>query len=217
MRRLSDLKAVVFDLDGTLFDSVDAHIESWIIAFRLAGFGNIPYEIVKPLVGLSGKDIVKKILGSEGMGRYSKIRWFKDRVFWQMVKEGKAGLYPGVKKLLKLLRHRGYRLAIASSTPNHMLLPITDALEITNYFNVLVGGDEVKRGKPEPDIFIKAFSRLGVNPPEGIIVGDTAYDILPAKKIGALAVLVNSSLSDMNLKPDIELEWIYELIDLFLH
>ncbi len=130
------------------------------------------------------------LLGNSGLRKYSLIRRLKNKIFFLEIKEGNVDLYPCVLELLTYLKSRGNLLGLASSTPNYLLIQILEIFDIINYFDVIVGGDEVKSGKPNPDIFIKAFSKLGVNPREGAVVGDTKYDVVPANRIGAFSILV---------------------------
>ncbi|RLG77341.1 MAG: hypothetical protein DRO14_02470 [Thermoprotei archaeon] len=184
------LRAFIFDLDGTLIDSVEAHVKSWITSFEYVGYSNVSEDNVRKLIGLSGMDIVKILLGDDGLRMYSLIRRVKNKVFFREIREGNVELYPCAPELLAYLKSRGKLLGLASSTPNYLLIQILEIFNIMDYFDVIVGGDEVRNGKPHPDIFIRAFSKLGVDPREGSVVGDTYYDIMPANRIGAFSILV---------------------------
>ena len=187
-----EIKAFVFDLDGTLIDSVDAHVTTWVKAFKVAMDVSVSEDQVYPLIGMSGRDIVRKVLGEVSELEYAKIRWVKDRAFMKELKEGRVTLFPGVTQALRMIKMKGYLIGMASSTPNRLLLHIMDYLGITNFFDAITGGDEVRRGKPDPEIFLKAIRKLGVAPSEAVVVGDTAYDACPAHRIGATPVLVNT-------------------------
>ncbi|MCD6324504.1 MAG: HAD family phosphatase [Desulfurococcales archaeon] len=188
---LFSAKAFIFDLDGTLIDSVEAHIRSWINSFRLAAGVDIPSSMLEPLIGLSGEDIVRKILGKQGVEIYGVIRRLKDRFFLKELREGRVPPFPSAHKLLKLLVKSGFKVGIATSTPTYMATHILDFLGFLDYIDAYVCGDDVARGKPNPDIFDEAFCRLRVSPQEGVVVGDTLYDVVPAHRLGATAVLVN--------------------------
>jgi len=186
------VKAFVFDLDGTLIDSVDAHVTTWIKAFKIAVGVLVSEDDVYPLIGMSGRDIVRRVLGKVDERTYAKIRWIKDRAFMRELKEGRVTLFPGVIQALRILKKEGYLIGMASSTPNRLLLHIMDYLGITKFFDAVTGGDEVRRGKPDPEIFLRAMRKLSVDPHETVVVGDTPYDACPAHKVGALPVLVNT-------------------------
>ncbi len=186
------VKAFIFDLDGTLIDSVDAHVTTWVKAFKVAIGISVDEEEVRSLIGMSGRDIVRRILGKVSESEYAKIRWVKDRAFMKELKEGRVTLFPGVTQALRILKKGGYLIGMASSTPNRLLLHIMDYLGITGFFDAITGGDEVRRGKPDPEIFLRAMKKLGVGPEETVVVGDTVYDACPAHRVGALPVLVNT-------------------------
>lgn len=186
-------KLVVFDLDGTLVDSVKVHAEGWAYAFNVLGLANVRADTLENLIGLPGDTIVERVLGQVGLVHYQKIRWFKDRHFLKHVMRNSVRLFPDVMRCLQYLRRRNYLLGIATSTPNYILIPLLEKLNIIEYFDIVVGGDEVSRGKPEPDIFLKAAEKAGLSPREVVVVGDTTYDTTPARKVGMFSVLIARS------------------------
>jgi len=189
--RFNQVLGVAFDLDGTLLDSVDAHVESWIKAFQEHGLEEISRDEMYRLIGLPGEVIVKKIGGVKALKKYQSIRKTKDSLFMKMVDRGDVTIYPDVEDTLMKLKDKRYRLGLSTSTPNYMLKNILMIFKIKKYFDALVAGDEVERGKPYPDIFLKVFEKLDVKPEQGVIVGDSEYDLIPAREIRATFVLVN--------------------------
>lgn len=184
-------KLVVFDLDGTLVDTVEVHAEGWVYAFAKLGFGSFnPRDLVR-LIGLPGDLIVREVLGESALRCYSRIRWLKDRHFLRKVAEGSVRLYLDVPETLSYLRSRGYLVGLATSTPSYILLPLLEYLKILEDFDITVGGDEVLRGKPDPEIFLKAAAKASVEPQETVVVGDTEYDSVAAKRAGMLSVLID--------------------------
>lgn len=183
-------RLVVFDLDGTLIDSIGAHAESWAFAFERLGLAKVGRESLINLIGLPGDAIVRSVLGELGLQYYNRIRWLKDRHFLKQVAIGRVRLYPDTVLCLNHLKNRGYLLGIATSTPNYVLLPLLEKLGIVDYFDYTVGGDEVRRGKPSPDIFLRVVEKAGVHPEETMVVGDTVYDTAPAREVGMTSILV---------------------------
>ena len=214
--RVNQVLGIAFDLDGTLLDSVDAHVESWIKAFEENGIKGISKGELYKLIGLPGQVIVEKVGGVEAMKKYRSIRELKDEVFIDMLDRGVVKVYADVEDTLMILRDKGYRLGLSTSTSSYILEKLSISFKIKKYFDVIVPGDEVEKGKPYPDIFIKVFSELGVNPKQGIVVGDSEYDIIPAKEIEATAILVNymgrSLYSSWKIKPDIVISKISDLL-----
>jgi len=186
-------KGIVFDLDGTLIDSVDSHVTSWIISFDKVMKRRIDPKEIRKLIGLSGKDIVKQLFGEKGIHKYKEIRWIKDRAFLKEIRVSNVQLFPGSLKLLKKLKSDGKLIGIATSTPFYMGIHILEYFNIIKYADAVVYGDEVINGKPNPEIFVKCIRKLGFLPPDTTVIGDTLYDVLPALSIGAKAVLVNEN------------------------
>lgn len=183
-------RLVVFDLDGTLIDSVEAHAEGWSYAINRLGLAEVGVGELVDLIGLPGDAIVRAVLGEEGLRHYPSIRWLKDRHFLDQVVSGRVRLFPDVLPCFNYLRSRGYALGLATSTPNYVLIPLLERLGLLDRFDYTVGGDEVVRGKPSPDIFVRAAEKAGVRPREVVVVGDTVYDTSPAKSAGMASVLV---------------------------
>jgi phosphoglycolate phosphatase len=186
-------RLVVFDLDGTLIDSVKVHAEGWSYAFNVLGLADVGADDLESLIGLPGSAIVEKVLGQAGLAYYREIRWLKDRHLLNHTVKNSVRLFPDALPCLQYLRRMGYRLGIATSTPNYILIPLLEKLGIIDFFDITVGGDEVLRGKPEPDIFLRAAEKAGLPPREVVVVGDTTYDTVPARKAGMLSVLVARS------------------------
>lgn len=194
------LKGIVFDLDGTLIDSVWAHAISWVKAFEANGF-SARVDEVEPLIGLGGRKIVERLLGENGLRSFSALTSYKNRVYLELV--GKVELFPGVEETLFDLRAKDIKIALATSTVSEVLPKVLGKFGLERCFDSIVPGDKIAKGKPDPEIFLKAFEGIEVDPRLGAIVGDTEYDILPATKIGATSILVSHGRrSQLSIKPD---------------
>ena len=206
------IEAVVFDLDGTLIDSVHLHAKSWIKSFKAHGFRNVDENYVKSLVGLPGIEIVRIVLGEPGLKAYSSIRKLKNEIYLNYIDE--LNVYSGVYDVLNGLIDMGLKLGIASSTPQRVLDRVLEHLNLKDFFKVVVAGDTVLRGKPDPEIYIKAFNKLEVNPRNGVIVGDTVYDIIPAKIIDSYSILVTHGRDlSLDVEPSFKIVDVSEVLD----
>lgn len=191
----SRIKGVVLDLDGTLVDSVELHVESWINAFRSNGFLVDP-EAVRPLVGMATPKFIKTLVGNVNDQILEKIDLEHKNEFTKRFDQIKP--FPDARPALELLHGKGIRIAVASSSRYKVVETVLERTSLAELTDAIVGGDEVLMGKPDPDIYIEAFKRLGVSPRMGAIVGDTEYDTIPARRIGALAIVVRRDGASVN-------------------
>ena len=197
------IKAVIFDVDGTLVDSLDFIVDTFVEAAKEAGF-QIKSEDVKKLVGIPGREIIKRVLKISDPQKIEEIRrrWNKIQreTYAKRVKP-----YPGVREILEYLKKRGFKLAVATSLLSKKAKEVLQIFNIEKYFDTCVAADNVKRAKPSPDVFLEAAKRLKVNPEECIIVGDTEYDVMAAKKAKMKIALFDpkkQGLKSVKIKPD---------------
>ncbi|HVW86047.1 MAG TPA: HAD family hydrolase [Bryobacteraceae bacterium] len=180
-------KAAIFDIDGTLLDSVDMHAEAWRRAFR--EFGKIiPASRIRTQIGKGGDQLLPVFLGqdeqlafAEELKNYRADLWKRD--FMSEVKP-----FPHVRELFIALRDRRIRLALASSSKKDELEYYKRVLRIDDLIEANTSADDAERSKPHPDIFQAALARTGVRAEETIAVGDTPYDAQSAGGAGIRTV-----------------------------
>ena len=206
------VRAVIFDIDGTLIDSLDVIAESLVEAAKEMGY-NIESKDVKKLIGIPGKELVKQLLKISNSQQIKEVleKWEKNqrKVYAKRVK-----LYPKVKETLEYLKNRGFKLAAATSLTSDKAKEILRMFSIEKYFDTCVAADDVKEGKPSPDVFLEAVRRLDVKNEECIVVGDTEYDILAAKAAKMKIVLFDPQkqrLKTIKVKPDFIIHSFQEL------
>jgi len=191
----SKLKVAIFDMDGTLVDSTEAHIESWIETFRSIGV-HTSYEEVSKLMGRTSEDIAKSILDMHGMRSInpSELARRKDKLFEQEFTD-RVKAFPYAKKALKALHERGIRIAVVSSNPKQLVVKILKEKSLYEYVDVIIGQDEVSRGKPHPEPILLVLSKLKVKPEEAVVIGDSTYDVQAARAAGVIAIGVCTGIS----------------------
>ena len=176
--------AVIFDVDGTLIDSVDLHAKAWQDAFREFGH-EIAFDKLRGQIGKGGDQLLpvflsKDELDAEGEAlnkRRSEI--FKQRYLPQIKP------FPMVRELLKRIQADGMQIALASSAKEDELETYKKAAHIEDLLQAQTSTDDAEKSKPEPDIFEAAMQRLGdVDPKQVIVIGDTPYDAEAAGKAG---------------------------------
>ncbi|MGB9732630.1 MAG: HAD family hydrolase [Candidatus Micrarchaeia archaeon] len=180
------IKAVVFDLDGTLVDSVDAWAEIWHESFKLNGIEASKSEI-KRFIGLPLKSILEELGISKEMEE--NIRKASKSVIEKYVNVIQA--FPDSLPILKFLSQKKIKIGVASSSEDEWIRIVLERLGMLKYVNSYVSGYDVKRPKPYPDVFIEIFKRLNEDPINGIVVGDRESDTLPAMEISAKGILID--------------------------
>lgn len=184
------LKAVIFDVDGTLLDTERIYMQAWKDAAAELGYV-ITDELLRKTRAINVKDAAKIFEADIGNGfSYDKTRAVRVRIAEEIIKRKSPILKPGVTELLDWLENNGIRLSVASSTHLKGTREHLAESRILDRFEVVVGGDMVSRGKPNPDIFLKAAELLGLEPSECIVVEDSPAGIRAAVSAGMKAVLV---------------------------
>ncbi len=178
---MTGIRAIVFDLDGTLVDSVRAHVEAWLDALRMLGIGKAREE-VEPLMGLPALKIAEVLCG----GCAEALAALKNRLFVEKY-IARVSLYPDANVVAGL----GIGKAVVTSSSGHVAREVLKRVGLAQHFAVVVGGDEVARGKPDPEPLIRACSMLGVDPRETAVVGDSQYDVEMAIRGGATPICVS--------------------------
>lgn len=186
---LIEAKAVIFDVDGTLVDTVDAHAESWRRAFSAFGreFG---FDEIRRQIGKGGDQLLPVFLSEREVGEEGdRIEAFRSDFFKREFLANVHG-FPEVRELFDRLTHDGKTVALGSSAKGEELEAYKKAARIDDLELVEVSADDAERSKPHPDIFHAALDRLSMPAADVIVVGDTPYDAEAAAKAGIRMVAV---------------------------
>jgi HAD superfamily hydrolase (TIGR01509 family) len=178
------VKAVIFDIDGTLIDSVDLHAASWQEALRHFGH-DLPHERVREQIG-KGSDLLMAALlpEDEVRRRGEEIEAYRLDLF-KRAYLSRVRPFPMVRELLERIEAAGPRIALASSAKREELERYKRIAGIDDLLDAETSSDDAERSKPHPDIFEAALARLeGIRVEEAIAVGDTPYDAQAAGQLG---------------------------------
>lgn len=170
---------VIWDLDGTIVDSIEIHFKAWEQVLRRHGVAFARQDFAVMLQDGADSALRSLFAPISGTG-LSQIRNEKERYFRDLIK-GNAVLLPGVLGLLKRSGERGLRQAVASSAPLENIESVLAELSIRSYFDVLVSSDKFP-DKPVPDVLIEAARRLEVSPERCLVIEDSEAGILAAKR-----------------------------------
>ena len=180
------MKAVLWDLDGVLVDSAPFHFQAW--RELLASLGRELSEAdFRRTFGLRNDAILRDLLGDLSPAEMERLAARKEGLFRQAAR-GNISALPGALALLRLLRERGLRLALVSSTPHANIDLVLRSLEVETAFDVVVGEEDVTQGKPDPEGFLLAAERLGVPRGECVVIEDAPMGVEAAKRGGMRCV-----------------------------
>jgi beta-phosphoglucomutase family hydrolase len=179
--------AVIFDLDGVLVDSAEAHHQSWrALAAELGQ--DVTAEQFASSFGRQNRDIIPLLFGGgDDHARIHRLSHRKETLYRDMVR-GRVPAMPGAADLVHGCRRAGLRLAIGSSAPVDNIELVLGEMGIADCFESIVHDGDVSRGKPDPGVFVLAAQRLGVGPEECVVVEDAPSGIQAACAAGMKAI-----------------------------
>ena len=184
-------RAVVWDLDGVLVDSAAAHNVSWQAMSERFG---VPYDPDGDFPNIFGKhntDIMDMLWQITDPARVAEMADAKETAFRSEATQLKP--LPGVVTLVRELARRGWKQAIGSSAPMENIRVLLDATGVGPYMQAIASGDDVAAGKPDPQVFLIAFQRLGVPPQNGVVIEDAPAGIQAGVRAGAATLGVTTT------------------------
>lgn len=188
----------MFDLDGTLVDTVETRIAAWLRTFDEFGIPADRAQVAR-LIGSDGKRVARIVVGAAGRPiddeRAEEIDRRSGEIFSELNTAPKP--LPGATELLKDLDERGPRWAIATSSRREQVGVSIDALQLSRR-PTIVDGSQVKHAKPAPDLLLAAARELGVEPSQAWYVGDAIWDMQAARAAGmpGVGVVTGSATAD---------------------
>jgi phosphoglycolate phosphatase-like HAD superfamily hydrolase len=178
------MRAVIFDVDGTLLDSVDLHAKAWVEAFAHFGVETETAK-VRHQIGKGGDELMPVFLPQDRIDREGKaIESYRSDLF-KRTYLSQVRPFEAVRPLFERIRASGAKIALASSGKRTEVEHYMEILGIADLVDVATSSDDADRSKPHPDIFEAALKKLdGISPDAMIVVGDTPYDAEAAAKAG---------------------------------
>jgi phosphoglycolate phosphatase len=220
---LQDVQLIIFDLDGTLVDSVPDIAVSADIMLQQMGLPPCGEGVVRHAIGNGIDRLVKRLLTGEVDGEpdaasfQKALQLFRAAYAEHLCEQSR--LYPGVKDTLKVLHESGFNLACVTNKAEAFTLPLLEALGIRQLFDVVVSGDSLARKKPDPMVLFHAAAHVNVPIGRSVMVGDSKHDIAAAKNAGMTSIAVPYGYNhgeDIRLSdPDVLVQSLNELPALF--
>lgn len=195
------MEAVIFDMDGVIIDSEPIHFDVDIKTMAYLGVDISAKELEK-YVGMTSPEMWQLI-----KNEYIITQSVDEIIDYQLknkiniLRNLEIGPIDGIKELLFELKSLGVRVGIASSSPRIFIEEVLRKFDLTDYFECIVSGEEVKRGKPAPDVYIEAAKELKVSPKDCIVIEDSKNGVRAAKEAGMKCIgyqNLNSGQQDLS-------------------
>lgn len=192
--------ACIFDWDGIIIDSSEHHIEGWR---RLAKDENLvfPEQLFKQSFGMKNEEIIPQLWKwTNDIAEIRRIDKKKEGIYRDIMREKGLVALPGVESLLTTLATNKVPCAIGSSAPMANITTGLDILGFHRFFKTVVSGEDVKLGKPSPQIFLEAAKRLNARPDECVVFEDAKVGVTAGKAAGMKVVAVTNTYRQKELK-----------------
>jgi beta-phosphoglucomutase family hydrolase len=187
------LEAVIFDMDGVIINSEPLHYEANQQLFDKLGF-SVPMNEYSNYIGISTEKMWEDLRDKYDLNENLDTLTDKHRKHTHdfIRKNMNGNEIPGIRKILEELKDKNIKTAVASSSSKNLIETVIKGFDLCQYFDILVSGEEVEKGKPNPDIFIYAAKKLKVNIKNCLVIEDSTNGIKAAKKAGAKCIGFNN-------------------------
>ena len=188
---MSVSRAVLWDMDGTLVDSEEFHWISWQRALAKEGIVITPEQFLSTF-GTRNDSILHQWLGAAAtQERMERIANAKEELYRDLIRREGISPLPGVAHWVRHLHQEGWLQAVASAAPRENIVAVLEALSATHVFQGIVSAEDVRQGKPDPEVYLAAAARVGVSPERCIVVEDAVAGVEGARRAGMRSIGVN--------------------------
>lgn len=196
------MKAVIFDLDGTIVYSHPTHFRAYELLFKDFGITWSFKEFNDMFAGTGAPAITRIILARHGITNADIPVLVKKKrdLFNALLKEKKLETVKGFHEFLDGLNKRKIARAIASGSNRQNIIKMLENIGVAQHFPIIVSGEDVPNPKPAPDIFLAAASLLGINPADCLVLEDTDHGVSAAKTAGMKCIALSTSIDPARLK-----------------
>lgn len=185
----SPVRAVLFDIDGTLVDSNYLHIDAWTDAFAAVGRPIAAWRIHRR-IGMDGSLLLDDLLGADAAELGERAKALHDHRYAGMAERLRP--FDGARELLTTLDRRGIRVVLATSAPQEELDRLLPVLDAPHAIDVITSAEDAETAKPSPDVLRIALERAEVDAADAVFVGDAVWDMAAARRAGVRALGVRT-------------------------
>jgi beta-phosphoglucomutase len=193
----NETRAVLWDMDGTLIDSMPYHWRAWQNVLRQIN-RHVEHDVWNQTVGMRNSEIIPLLFPDMSPAEMAYVDRVKEERYRELIETDGIDFLPGVAEWIQRFQAEGWKQAVASSAPPENVAAIAHALQLNGTFEAIVSGADVQRGKPDPDIFLAAAQRLNVEPQNCLVIEDAEAGIEAARRAGMKAIGV------LNTHPHLE-------------
>jgi len=175
------VRAVLFDIDGTLVDSNYLHVEAWHRAFQATGL-RVPSWRIHRSIGQDSAQLLTSLVGERSEDWNEHAKGLHTQFYEELA--SRLRVFDGARELILDLDRRGVRVVLATSAPQNELSMLLGLLDTDAAIHATTSADDVDTAKPDPDIISVAIERAGVSAAEAVMVGDAVWDMKASRRAG---------------------------------
>lgn len=188
------IHALIFDMDGTMIDNMAVHNRIWLEFLAEMGGQPDPLTFNDRTAGMTNPEIVRMFLGADYSEEEARRIAEEKEVRYRSRFKDEVSPMPGLLDLMQAARQAGIKLAVATAAPPGNVHFVLGTLGLENYFDAVVNGAEVVKGKPDPEIFLKTAEKVGAEPCACLVFEDSRFGLEAARRAGMRSVMMTTSI-----------------------